>query len=173
MLVLWLVEKGLTTMKCGVYSPLNDCCALGGAHFGPHVSKDKAEWFGGVWLQEPAPKPEPESQYDKLIDRGRKQRHATPSLGGFYDENDAKSPEQLAAMRRCNAAELYRRNRIADSDQQLKDFDIWLARSWAEHVAEMQFGRELMQQSKLRDNLIVFIAVAVALVLFVFLLSLI
>jgi hypothetical protein len=145
-------------MKCGVYSPLNDCCGLGGAHFGPHVSKDKAEWFGGVWLQEPAPKPEPDR---KVL------------LGGFYDENDAKSPEQLAAMRRCNAAELYRRKEIADSDQQLKDFDNLLARSWAEHVEEMQFGRELMRQSKLRDNLIVFIAVAVALVLSVVLLSLI
>jgi hypothetical protein len=73
-------------------------------------------------------------------------------------------------MRRCNAAELYRRNRIADSDQQLKDFDNWLAQSWAEHVEEMQFGRELMRQRKLRDSLI---AVAVALVLFVVLLSLI
>ena len=53
MLVLWLVEKGLTSMKCGVYSPLNDCCTLDCFHFGPHVSKDKAEWFGNVWLKEP------------------------------------------------------------------------------------------------------------------------
>jgi len=155
MLVLWLVEKGLTSMKCSVYSPLNDCCALDGAHFGPHVSKDKAEWFGGVWLQEPAPKPEPDR---KVL------------LGGFYDENDAKSPEQLAAMRRCNAAELWQRKASAEFDQWLKDGEDRLARDWAEHVADIAELREFYKQRKLRNRLI---AVAVALVLFVVLLSLI
>ena len=145
-------------MKCSVYSPLNDCCALDGAHFGPHVSKDKAEWFGGVWLQEPAPKPEPDR---KVL------------LGGFYDENDAKSPDQLAAMRRCNAADLWRRKASADFEQLLKDGEDRLARDWAEHVAEMQIGREVLQREQLGDSLIAFIAVAVALVLFVVLLSLI
>ena len=108
-------------MKCSVYSPLNDCCALDGAHFGPHVSKDKAEWFGGVWLQEPAPK-------------------------------------------------LWQRKASAEFDQWLKDGEDRLARDWAEHVADIAELREFYKQRKLRNRLI---AVAVALVLFVVLLSLI
>ena len=152
---------------CGAHSPLSDVCMLDSGHAGPHVAQDKAEWLGGVWLQEPAPKPEPESHYDKFVDRVRKQWHATPGLGGLYDESEAESPEQLAAMQRLNAAELERRAARAEMDQMLEDGQNRQQQYWAEHVESMERDRAKEQRRQLRNGLI---AVAVALVLFVVLL---
>lgn len=159
---------------CGAFSPLNDPCMLDSGHSGPHVAQDKAEWLGGVWLKEPAPKPEPEAHYDKFVDRARKQWHATPGLGGLYDEGSAKSPEQLAAMQRLNAEELERRRWREEARAQLETGEtptsLSMQQMWDEHVESMERNRAEEQRRQLRKGLI---AVAVALVLFVVVLVLI
>jgi len=157
---------------CGERSPLNDACMLDSGHLGPHIAQDKAEWFGNVWVQEPAPQSdpvlEPEAQFNELVSRARENWHAKnphPTAGPFalYDESTAKSPEQLAAMRRLNAAELERRRLSAETDQRLAEGEAQLQQNRAKYAKSME--RALLLRKLLTIATVAFVLLAILLLL--------